>query len=260
MDFTKLFVCDVRVLGAIGAALIALTKLSIPGSLDQRAGPRFAAGERGVQASSFAYSPTGKQIATTNTAGRVMLRVQQKGWWIERWLDYPGYARSVAFSPDGRSLAAGGIGAHVCLWDLTSSASEPFRPILIPMGRARCVMYSPDGQSLVVTTDLDGTIVVWDLAIRRERLILRNPSPILSAAISPDGQWLATGGRDDRSIVVWNLQNGFRQTLSAAVPGPARALAFSPDGTTLASASSGEHDVRLWDLDSGHERRVFDGG
>ena len=56
-------------------------------------------------------------------------------------------------------------------------------------------MFSPDGQSLAITTDLDGTILLWDLATRRERMVDAHSLARESAAFSPDGRWLATAGR-----------------------------------------------------------------
>ena len=123
--FSKLPIFDVRLLGAIAVALITLATLSNPEPVQKLARPRIARGEHGVQVMSFALSPTSGQIATTNTAGRVTLRAPESGWQIERFLDFPGYASAVAFSPEGRFLAAGGIAPGICLWDLSSPRSEP---------------------------------------------------------------------------------------------------------------------------------------
>ncbi len=168
IDFTRLPVSDVRLLAVIAAALITLAKLSPTDSYDKPPLVRIGSGEPGVQVTSLASSPTGKHVVTTNTSGRVSLRGEAGGWRIERRLEFPGYARSVAFSPDGRALAAAGLAPQICLWDMRAPNREPVRSIVLPIGQARCVMFSPDGQLLAVTTDLDGTIVVWDLDIERE--------------------------------------------------------------------------------------------
>ena len=259
MNYNRLLVTDVRLLAVIAAALITLAKLSPGDSVDKQSQVHIGAGEPGVQVTSLASSPTGKHVVTTNTSGRVSLRGEAGGWRIERQLEFPGYARSVAFSPDGGTLAAAGLARHICLWDITAPAGTPARSIVLPIRQARCVMFSPDGQFLAVTTDLDGTIVLWDLALERERMVLRSPSPVRSAAFSPDGRWLATGGRDDRSILLWNLETGSREVLLADGLGPTLALAVSPNGALMASASGGEHHVRLWDMKTRRERRVLSG-
>ena len=231
MGSSKLRIFDLRLLGSIAVVLITVMTLANPEPAQKLAGSRIARGELGAQVMSFAISPTSSQIATTNTAGRVTLRAAETGWQIERLLDYPGYARAVAFSPDGRSLAAGGIEPGVCLWDLSSPKCEPTRTIVIPIQRAGYMFFSPDSQSLAITTDLDGTILLWDLAKQRERMVLHHPSPVMSIAFSPDGRRLATGGtKNDCSILLWDLETGSRQVLLEDGHGPAMALAFSPDG------------------------------
>jgi len=261
MGFSKLPLFDVRLLAAIAVALITLDRLSLPEPVEKLAPSQVARGELGVQITSLALSPTGAQIATTNTAGRVTLRAPENGWKIERFLDFPGYATEVALSPDGRSLAAVGLAPGIYLWDLKSPTSEPTEAMLVPIQRAKRVLFSPDSQSLAVTTYLDGTILIWDLAMRRERMVLRHPWPVISIAFSPDGRWLATGNgpAENRSILLWDLQTGSQRILLKNGHGPTMALAFSPDGALLASAGFPEHHVRLWDLKTRRVCRVFAG-
>jgi WD40 repeat protein len=259
MGFSRAPIFDVRLLGAMVAALIALPSLT--GTEPE---PRFARSRLdrdgiGIPFTSLAFSPTGDHVATTNAAGRVTLRTWVSGEQIERFLNCPGYARVAAFSPDGRSLAAAGIARGVYLWDLSSPTSQPATALPVPIRRAGRMMFSPDSRSLAVTTDLDGTILLWDLARGRERMVLHHPSPVASMAFSPDGQRLAAGGRDDRSILLWDLQTGDRRVLRENGPGHAVALAFSPDGALLASANLSERHVRLWDLDTWRECLVFAG-
>ncbi len=260
MGFSKLSIFDQRLLGTIAVVLITVMTLSNPEPATKTRWVKDCPRRGRHQVMSFVLSPTSSQIATTNSAGRVTLRSAETGWQIERFLDYPGYARAVAFSPDGRSLAAGGIEPGVCLWDLSSPKCEPTRTIVIPIQRARLHLFSPDSQSLAITTDLDGTILLWDLAKQRERMVLHHPSPVTSIAFSPDGRRLATGGtKNDCSILLWDLETGSRQVLLEDGHGPTMAIAFSPDGVLLASASLYEHHARLWDLKTHRVRRVFAG-
>ena len=110
MDWFKIFNLDVRLLGTIAAAMFALAALLQPEPARNLAPSQLGRGTLGAQIISIAWSPTGKQMATTDTEGHVALRVQKSGWQIERFLDFPGYARDVAFSPDGRFLAVVGYG------------------------------------------------------------------------------------------------------------------------------------------------------
>ena len=199
------------------------------------------------------------EMATTNAAGRVCLRSPETGWQIERFLAFPRYAKAVAFSPDGQSLATAGLALAFACGTSRSPSRQPTQTIVLPIKRPKSIVFSPDGPYLAVTTEFDGTILLWDLATRRERMVLHHPSPVVCVAFSPDGRWLATGGKRDWSILLWDLQTGSCRILLEHVPGPAMALAFSPDGALLASASFPEHHARLWDLKTGQVRRTFEG-
>ena len=175
-------------------------------------------------------------------------------------MDFPGYARAVAFSPDGRYLAVVGRGPEMCLWDLRSHGNGPTWTMMVPTQQPKCIAFSPDGQSIAVTSFLDGTVLLLDLATREERMVLHQVSPVASIAFSSDGQWLATGTVVNRSILLWNLRSGSSRSFEdGAIPGVTRAIAFSPDGALLASAGFPEHHVRLWDLKSGRVCRLLEG-
>jgi WD40 repeat protein len=260
MGFVRFPIFDVRLLAVIAIALIAVIILSGPEPAQKPAHLRLSRGFRDVEATSLALSPTGALIATTNTGGRLALRAREEDWQIERMLDYPGFARAAAFSPDGRSLAAVGFGPGICLWDLSSASSAPRTTMAVPFPQPRCLTFSPDGRSLAVATEVDGTILIIDLETRRQRLVLHHRAPAVGVAFSPDGLLLATvGAGRDRLIALWDLQSGSRQTLLEDGPGPDTALAFSDDGALLATAGFPEHHVRLWDIKTGRVRRVFAG-
>jgi WD40 repeat protein len=259
IGYSRFPIVNFRLLGAIAVALITWATLLNPESVQKLAQSRIGRGDLGVQIMSFALSPKGGWMATTDTAGRVTLRPSETAWNIERFLDFPGYASAVAISPDGRSLVAAGIAPVICLWDLSSPASEPKQTMVVPIQRATRMMFSPGGQFVAITTDLDGTILLWDLARQRERMVLHHPSPVVSIAFSPDGRWLAAAGRNDGSILLWNLETGSNQELRVDGTGAAMALAFSPEGALLAMAGANEHHVRLWDVKTGRTCRIFVG-
>ena len=68
---------------------------------------------------------------------------------------------SVAFSPDGNTLATGSdVGATVRLWD--TSTGEQQAELKGHAGSVRSVAFSPDGNTLA-TGSWDGTVLLWDL-------------------------------------------------------------------------------------------------
>ena len=126
-----------------------------------------------------------------------------------------GGASSVAFSPDGHTLAVGGgLGGAIWLWNVTDSA------------RATQIGHLLTGP----TGNVD------------------------SVAFSPDGHTLAVAGGDGGAIWLWNVTDPARATqIGQPLTGPTAgvgSVAFSPDGHTLAAVGIGT--IRLWDLDVDH--------
>jgi WD40 repeat protein len=77
-----------------------------------------------------------------------------------------GYVYSVAFSPDGHTLAAGVTDGTVWLWHV----SQPARPRLLatltgPAAQVFSVAFSPGGTTLAAGS-LDGTVRLWDTQVR----------------------------------------------------------------------------------------------
>ncbi|MCX4854446.1 WD40 repeat domain-containing protein [Streptomyces canus] len=161
-----------------------------------------------------------------------------------------GHAGSVAFSPDGKTLAAGlsgvqGIHSTLRLWDVArGTATTPWPDQVEELTK---VAFSPDGKTLAMT----GTFAVslWNVA-DRTAIALPHPRPTLDLAFAPDGRTLASGGRDGTARL-WDLPTHTLTTmLTTQGMAEVDAVAFSPDGRTLATDSDDltESPVRLWDL------------
>jgi WD40 repeat protein len=202
----------------------------------------------------LAFQPRGRLLAAALADGTVQL-------WdpaTRRPADPPlpafsGRAWSVAWSPDGRHLAAGGE-PGLRLW---STATLPPRRLPWPAGDLDlyAVAFSPDGRTLAAATS-EQDVRRWDVATGAARgAPLTGPGDQVPAlAWSPDGRRLAAASMDRRAYL-WDAASG-RLLWGAAHPRHREglyALAFDPAGGLLATAS---HDgtAALWDAADGTPR------
>ena len=175
-----------------------------------------------------------------------------------RILTDPGFNSTVsscAFSPDGKTLAAG-VHDRLSLWD--TGTWNIRREIIsqIP-GWHKAIAFSPTGDTVATSVYYsDKKITLWDSATGQFRTALKGHKRSVSAlAFSPDRKTLASLG-DDRTVMIWYLFNGeLTRTLKDSM-GTIYRVAYSPDGNVLVGAlSTGE--VTVWDAHDYQVRGKF---
>ncbi len=169
----------------------------------------------------IALAPDGSRVALGRTGGVVELfdRAGGEGLTLQpRDMDEEGRhqrVRTLAFSPDGKLLAAGA--------GRSGFVEDPREEW---WGR-------------------NGGIYLYDTATGK--LLTSFPTPkddIMAVAFSPDGSFLFCGSTDC-TIRVVDLASPAESVVLSGHVGGVNALAFSPDGETLASAG-GDGLVRFW--------------
>src|SRR5262249_25012661 len=112
---------------------------------------------------------------------------------------------ALAFSPDGRRLAAGSYdGDAIKIWDLTTGQQAR---LLSGQAPVSAIAVSPDSRWL--RTASDSSVNLWDLQSRRRLASLWNGAAN-RVVFSPDGRWLAVnaGSRfPGETLKIWDTTN-----------------------------------------------------
>jgi WD40 repeat protein/tetratricopeptide (TPR) repeat protein len=183
---------------------------------------------------------------------------------------------ALAFSPDGKYLAAG-FGAKL----FVMSENSPFpvkvwevatrRPIRRLYGHTNyCISldFSRDG-TLLASVSRDGKAILWSTATWKSVQTLKNQDrdpqnrrsqlePASDGAFSPDGKTLAVASYGG-TVQLWDAATGKLLETLKGHPSAVNAVAFSPDGRTLASGGV-DQTVRLWNVATRRELMQLDHG
>jgi RNA polymerase sigma factor (sigma-70 family) len=247
-QFSLGFTPDGKILASFGpSGIVRLEEIATGRELLRRNFPPDISGE-------IALSPDGTvlAVATGPNARKVFIWEWQAGKPPREIAARPRGARSVAFSPDGRTLATGDDGQEgVRLWDVASGRllRTVGRPATWDVSQAR---FSPDGRFLAATSLRQKAVVLWDVKTGKEvRRMAGPPFVAVHPVFSADGRRLAAFGAD--GLHLWEVATGKEVVADDAHRAPPSFVALLKGGLAVTAGDDGT--VRLWDSATGRQRR-----
>jgi WD40 repeat protein len=162
---------------------------------------------------------------------------------------HKGRVCTLAYSPDGRTLASGGGDKRIRFWDRTTGENTE-----ILRAHRACIYsveFSTDGNRMA-SGGGQSNLWLWNVREKSAKALPGHNILVSSVAFSPDGGVLASAAGDvfnsnfPGELSLWD-PNTFVRLQTAPSANGSWCLAFSPDGSILAEGSGRDGVVRLWD-------------
>jgi len=206
---------------------------------------------------SLAVTPDSKTLATPNRHG-VLFTDLTTGKRIERFPGPQTNVSAIAYTPSGKTLAAGTGDGRVYIYDLATGELRRELPGENEYDGVRSLAFSPDGKTLAVAAGRSKFVRLWDVAsgevVRKFSHPDKGGGCALAIAFSPDGKILAF-----TNLGIIRLYDPATGTQLAELgnwqSGTVNAIAFSPDGKLLAAVGGGK--IRLWDVATSKEVSIW---
>lgn len=227
---------------------------------------KFGGGDTGCQG--LVFAPDGKSVALFGGDNEVQLWQLTDGKQLDSFECYQGAAGAVAFSPDGKLLAAGDA-SSIRLWDRASRKQlGKFRR---HNGNVTALAFAPDSKHLASGGE-DQTIRLWEVEggkeVRRFGHPFTRPATQhfladynltnATVAFTPDGKTLLSSIRSDCLVRAWDVATGKEQKQYAGHQDGSVCVALSTDGKTLVAGAE-DSCLRVWDVASGKDLFADDG-
>jgi WD40 repeat protein len=194
----------------------------------------------------LAFDPATRRLAVGGYKS-VHLMAFEGRTWAAALGNHVDQVRAVAFSPDGRRLAAAGGPSgrfgELAIWNMEAS---PPKAIATVRGHTDAILglaFSPDGAT-IATTSYDKTIKLWDAANGSELGTLKEHSDaVYAVAFVSNTQLVSAAG--DRTLKVWDVPSRKRLITINDALDALYSVAVHPSGTAIAAAGA-DRMIRTW--------------
>ena len=253
---------------------------------------------------SLVFSPDGQTIASVCDDHAIRLwdvktgkcrSILENHSFVETENDGTYHTRfSLAFSPDGQTIASSAGDSSIQLWSIQTGAClstlkghsgkitkiifSPDGHMIVsasddctarlwdtqtkdhsdePRGYSSKIMeviFSPDGQ-MAASMSFWGTVALWDANTGGNCALLKRNDKLFTVAFSSDGQMLASGYLSG-TVCLWDVQSGKLCNIFKSHSFVIEEILFSPDGQALLTVCRG-NKVRLWDIQTEKCRRIL---
>lgn len=220
-------------------------------------------GGSALTGASIAAAATGGFVACTADGGTSIAGLGSR-WVLERVLgggksDSPFVDRvnAVRFSPDGRTLAAGGgepsRSGDISLWDVASGKlvkawNERHSDAVLSLD------FSPDGK-LIASGGADKIARVTDIESGKQVLLFEGHTHhVMGVSFRADGRLLASAGADT-AVIIWDMISGERKRKIAGWAKEVTSIQFI-GATNQILTSAGDNLVRIVNDDGGEVRAL----
>ena len=159
---------------------------------------------------------------------------------------------SIAFSPDGKTLASASRDRTIRLWDV--STGDHIRTLTGHTEGVWNVLFSRDGETLI-SSSWDRSVRLWDANTGRAIRTLTGRSYV---SLSPDGQIFVGYDDDNGGWQLWDASTGSRIRPLTGAGGGSSNVTFSPDGKMFATAE-GNSTVHFREVSTGRTIHTLTG-
>ena len=242
------FSSDGKILASAGPDKVIHLWDVAAGRLEQNSRPFKTLLGHGKAVWTLAFGDAGRLVSGGDEASAILWNIAAPARFAVSPPGITGEVDSVAFSPNGALLAAGGSDGVIRLWD---TVSEQMRAPAL-QGQRGAVYGLIFRNKRLFSAGADGRILIWDLDhLRTSPQELKDGDgispPILSLALSPDGKVLAAGDEQGR-VRLWAVDPPqFLGEMKEHDQGAVYGLSFSPDGRLLAEGVA-KLLIRVWDV------------